>query len=165
MEYTIGLHQATMKLYLAYIPFFFITYQNIDREKDVPGKYRGYFLGKHELIFKDNGKFVSKGYHIVPKRDKPIFRDPHEPTPMGETIKRRYRSKGSWVYFKKDSIDGVVLKTTNQSDTLFLLENGNLSPNNPHKNEIITTVILGKDTIYANKNRTAWEEPSEFVKQ
>jgi hypothetical protein len=154
-----------MKLYLAYISIFLITYQNIEREKNVSGKYIGYSLGKHELILKDNGKFVSKGYSLVPKRDEPIFRDLHEATPMGETKKRRYRTKGSWVYFKKDSLDGVLLKFTTQADSLFFLENGNLSPNNPNANEIITTVLNGKDTIYAIKNRATRKEPAEFVKQ
>ena len=137
-----------MKLYLACIPLFLITYQNIDWEKDVTGKYIGHFLGKHEFILKDNGKFVSKGYSLVPQRDEPIYRDPHMPSPMGETKKRGYRTKGSWVYFKKDSLDGVLLKTENQTDSLFFLENGNLSPNNPNVN-----------------NRYGFKAPEEYVKQ
>lgn len=157
-----------MKLYLVYIPLFLITYQNTDREKEVPGKYIGHFLGKHELILKNNGKFVSKGYGLVPKlkHKGPIDPPPgNMPSPVHDRKKRKYKTKGNWVYFKKDSLDGVVLKTRNQTDSLFFLENGNLSPNNPNANYRITSVLNDRDTLAVINHRIVMKEPNEFIKQ
>lgn len=137
-----------MKLYLAYIPLFLITYQNLDREKEASGKYIGYFLGEHKLIIKGNGKFVRKGFSLVPRNEEFDPTPGNMPSPIFDTKKRRFKTRGSWIYFKKDSLDGILLKTTNHIDSLYFLENGNLSPNNPNAN-----------------NQYVVKAPDEFVKQ
>ena len=152
-----------MKLYLAFILLF--TLHNTNGEKEVPGKYVGYFLGKQELIIKDNGKFVRRGYSLI-TRNKEFDPPPgNMPSPMFDKKKRRFKSKGNWVYFKNENVEGILLKTANHTDSLYLLKNGNLSPNNPNANERITTVINEKDTLFAIKNRGVIKEPSEFIKQ
>ena len=131
---TLGLIEM-MKLYLAYIPLFLITYQNIDREKEIPGKYIGYFFGEHELYLKNNGKFVKSGFDQLPQDEL----DPppgNMPSRASYGKKSKYKTKGSWVYFKKDNLDGVLLKTTNHVDSLYFLENGNLSTIKPIRNVI-----------------------------
>jgi hypothetical protein len=152
-----------MKLYLAFILLF--TFHNTNGEKEVPGKYAGYFLGKQELIIKDNGKFVRRGYSLVPKDRELIPLPGNMPSPIVNTKKSRFKSKGNWVYFKNENTEGILLKTANHTDSLYLLKNGNLSPNNPNANERITTVINEKDTLFAIKNRGVIKEPSEFIKQ
>ncbi|MFD1553258.1 hypothetical protein DNU06_16885 [Putridiphycobacter roseus] len=160
-----------MKLHLAYIPLFLITFQNIDSEKEIPGKYIGHSLygGTNKINLKDNGKLVVSGYSISLKRKRNEFyipppgNMPQMPPPMDKTKKSRFRTKGSWVYFKKDSLPVILLKTNSHTDTLFLLQNGNLSPNRPNANEIIKTVVNG-NTLYTRKYAT-FRIPDEYVKQ
>ncbi|MFT6004215.1 MAG: hypothetical protein ACJAR8_001648 [Bacteroidia bacterium] len=126
-----------MKLYLAYISLFLVSYQYIDDKKDISGKYVGSSLGKSELVLQDNGKFVSKGYHLVPKQKRPIDHPPSNmpsPTEWDDLKKSRFKSKGNWVYWKLDGLDGIIRTTNTYIDTLYFLENDNLSPNNPRAN-------------------------------
>lgn len=152
-----------MKLFLATISLFLITHQNIDPEKEIPGKYVGQFSGEHVIIIKDNGKFVSKGYNLVPANKDEIPFPDNMPSPEQERKKRNYKSKGSWVYFEKDNLDGIILKYTNQIDSLFFLENGNLSPNNPIANHTTINTLNG-DTIIISRRYTI-KMPEEFVKE
>ena len=154
-----------LKSYLAYIVLFLITFQNIDREDEVPGKYIGRFLGEHNLIIKDNGKFVLSGYNLVPKYKGPIDPPPgNMPSPVFDRKKSKYKTKGTWVYFKRENLDGVILKTTNQIDSLYFLENRNLSPNNPNVKDYIRTVINEVDTLVVYQRNTI-KMPDEFLKK
>jgi hypothetical protein len=160
-----------MKIFLVYISLFLISYQNIDSEKEIPGKYIGHSVygGTTKINLKDNGKLVVSGYSKSPKRKSNKFyipppgNMPEMPSPMDKTKKHRFRTKGSWVYFKNDSIPVVLLKTKSYTDTLFLLKNGNLSPNRPNANEIIKTVVFG-DTLDTRKH-VVLRIPDEYVKQ
>jgi hypothetical protein len=156
-----------MKLYIAYISLFFIALHVVDTERDVPGTYIGTFLGEHELILKSNGKFVRKGYSLVPKQNSPFDPNPGNlPTPVGEKEKRKYKIKGTWVYFKTDTLDGIVLVINkNQSDSLFFQENGNLSNIKPQPTTVYEDTTGEKDSSavvvvthrYANQRVVAYE--------
>jgi len=159
-----------MKFFLIYVPFFLISYQNIEREKEVSGKYVGHFFGKlFKLNLKDNGKFVKRVVSI--ESFDPSSRLPEPPglDSMLTEVKKnkdRHKTKGSWVYFKKDTFEGIVLKTTNQMDSLYFLENGNLSPVKPngYVNTYDTTVINGNEIIIYNGNRNGTVIGVEYEK-
>lgn len=137
-----------MRLYLAYIPFFLISYQDFERNPEFHGKYISHELrGKQKLIIKRNGKFVNRGFYMY----QPDAGGPGMPTPWFNPEKRKFKSKGNWFYFRKDTLEGIVLKSTNHIDSLYFMENGNLGSLEPapfaYKTAIIgdTAVIKTKD--------------------
>lgn len=150
-----------MKLHVAYIPLLLITSQSIDSEHKIPGKYIGHLFGKkYELKLKKNGKFIKRVITIEPY--DPIHRGPYPYFDFPDTKPDRGRSKtkGSWVYFKSDSLDGIVLNASSYTDSLYFLENGNLSPIKPfiytvesHTNEVNdSTAIVIRN--YKNTSET-----------
>lgn len=85
---------------------------------------------------------------MLPKRDElePLPPGLHRPSQESNTKKNKYKNKGSWVYFKKDTLDGVVLKTTKRTDSLYFQENGSLSITKPNSDLNVNRSVNLNDT-------------------
>lgn len=85
--------------------------------EEVEGKYQWSFIGKHTLTFKSNKTFRAKS--------------------SGPRV--RGKLKGTWIEYQNIKETGIILTYEDESiDTLYIMGNGNLSPNpDAVENEII----------------------------